>query len=715
MWGWILLVAPEARGQDAMGEVAVAVTNEEGEPLGDARVAVSHDGGETVVFTDASGRVTVSVPAGEATVRVERIGFAALECRVEVAGGARVPVELVVEDEAFELEEVIVTSTRSDRRLEDVPLRVEVIGREEVEEKLQMTPGDIAMLLNETAGLRVQPTAPSLGGASVRIQGLRGRYTLLLSDGLPLYGGQSGALGPLQIPPMDLGQVEVIKGVASALYGATALGGVVNLISRRPRPDERELLLNASSLGGGDAVLWWADDPEGPWGWSLLGGLHGQGKVDRSDDDWADLPGYTRGVVRSRFQWEDGATRSVRATVGAMMEDREGGTVSGGVTPAGTSFPEELETRRADAGVVARFVSPTGRILSFRGSGSLQAHDHLLGGIRERDRQATAFLETALSDTDGSHTWMLGAAFQSDLFRARDVDGFDYTHTVPSLFGQDEVELAPWLVVSASARLDHHNVYGTFLSPRLSGLLRPGDWSVRASVGGGYFAPTPLHDEVQAVGLTQLAPLPDGLEAERGRSASLDVGRGLGPWELNATLFASKVEDPVLALEREGGGLELVNGTEPMRTWGTDLLARYDAEHFFVTGTYVYTRATETVAGTRREVPLTPRHTAGVVGAWEDDDWGRIGGEVYFTGRQELEDDPYRDVSKRYVSVGFLVERRLGNGARIFFNAENVFDQRQTRWSPLMLPERAPDGRWITDVWAPLDGRAFNGGVILPL
>lgn len=716
LWASALAASPEARAQDATGEVAVAVADPEGNPLEDVRIVVVHGDGETGALTDASGRAVVSVAAGEVTVRVERIGFATRERTVEVPGGERVSVELVLEDEAFELEEIIVTSTRSDRRIEDVPIRVEVIGREEVEEKLQMTPGDIAMLLNETAGLRVQPTAPSLGGATVRIQGLRGRYTLILSDGLPLYGGQSGALGPLQIPPMDLGQVEVIKGVASALYGATALGGVVNLISRRPRPDERELLLNASSLGGGDAVLWLADDPEGPWGWSLLSGVHGQGKVDQADDGWADLPGYRRGVARARVQWEDGTSRSVRATVGAMMEDREGGTVSGGLTPAGTSFPEELETRRADAGVVARFVSSGGRILSFRGSGSFQDHDHRFGGIRERDRQGTVFLEAAVSDTDGAHTWMLGAAFQSDLFRARDVDGFDYTHTVPSLLAQDEVELAPWLVVSASARLDHHNVYGTFLSPRLSGLFRPGEWSVRASVGGGYFAPTPLHDEVQAVGLSQLAPLPEDLEAERGRSASLDVGRSFGPWELNATLFASDVEDPVLALVREEeGGLELVNGTEPMRTWGTDLLARYDAEPWFVTGTYVYTRATETVEGTRREVPLTPRHTAGIVGAWEDDDWGRVGGEIYFTGRQELEDDPYRDRSRRYYSVGFLAERRLDNGMRIFFNAENIFDARQTRWSPLVLPERAPDGRWITDVWAPLDGRAFNAGVILPL
>src|SRR5947208_1101509 len=90
------------------------------------------------------------------------------------------------------------------------------------------------MMLNEMGGLGVQATSPSLGAASVRVQGMRGRYTRFLSDGLPLFGTDVGGLGLLQIPPTDLAQVEVIKGVASALYGAGALGGVVDLISRRP-------------------------------------------------------------------------------------------------------------------------------------------------------------------------------------------------------------------------------------------------------------------------------------------------------------------------------------------------------------------------------------------------------------------------------------------------------------------------------------------------
>lgn len=89
-------------------------------------------------------------------------------------------------DEATEVEDIIVQATRSGRRIQDEPIRVEVIGREEIEEKLLMTPGNIAMLVNETGGVRVQVTSPALGAANIRMQGMSGRYTQLLADGLPL-------------------------------------------------------------------------------------------------------------------------------------------------------------------------------------------------------------------------------------------------------------------------------------------------------------------------------------------------------------------------------------------------------------------------------------------------------------------------------------------------------------------------------------------------
>ena len=700
--------ALEARQNAPAASVAVLVRTADG-PLEGAQISAGGVG----ALTDPTGRATLRLPPGAHRIRVERIGFRTSETDVTLRSTADTTLTIELEVEAIEAEEILVVSTRGERRIEDEPLRVEVIAREEVEEKLLMTPGDIAMMLNETAGLRVQPTSPALGGASVRIQGLRGRYTQILSDGLPLYGGQTGALGPLQIPPMDLGQVEVIKGVASALYGASALGGVVNLISRRP-PETSELegLLNQSTLGGTDAILWSSRALSERWGYTLLASGHRQSAVDVDEDGWADVPRFGRGVLRPRLFWSDGEGRSLFVTAGGMVEDREGGTVRSGTTPDGAPFIEGQDTRRFDAGAVARLLLAERLLLSLRGSGVMQRHEHRYGDALERDRHWTAFTEAALSGSSGRHTWVVGAALQQEDYAARELPEFDYRFTVPGIFAQDEYAPSEWLTLSVSARVDRHSEYGTFLNPRLSALLRPDDgWSVRGSVGTGYFAPTPWTEETEAIGLGLLFPVME-LEAERARSASVDVAHTRGPLELNATLFASRIQNAVQLRAIGDVRLGLVNAEEPVRTHGSELLARYHAGPLHVTATHVYVRSTETdpLGGARREVPLTPRHSAALVAAWEQEGQGRLGFELYYTGRQKLEENPYRDESVPYVSVGFLVERRLGP-VRAFLNAENVFDARQTRHERLVLPARAPDGRWITDVWAPLEGRSFNAGV----
>ncbi len=576
-----------------------------------------------------------------------------------------------------------------------------------------MTPGDISMMLNETSGLRVQTTSPSLGGANVRIQGLRGRYTQLLSDGLPLYGGQSGALSMLQIPPMDLAQVEVIKGVASALYGASALGGVVNLISRRPA-DDRDLLLNQTTRGGTDGILWASGELAERWGYTFLGSGHRQLMHDVNDDGWADLPGYQRAVMRPRLFWNDGAGRSLFFTVGGTVENREGGTLSGRTTPAGASYAEALDTRRLDAGLVGRMLIGGERLLSVRASAIGQRHDHRFGAVTEQDLHNTTFGEVALTGTDRGHTWVVGAALQQERYENRDVPRFDYTHTTPSLFVQNEVSLAEWATIAASGRLDVHSEYGAVFNPRLSVLLRPGgDWNARASLGTGYFAPTPFVEETEVIGLSPVRPL-ENLVLERARSASVDLGRHIGHVELNGTLFGSEVRDPLMLRRVGDGTVELFNASEPTRTWGTDLLARFHEEPFHVTATYTYTRSTELEpeGGARRAVPLTPRHAAGLVGMWEKEGASRVGVEFYYVGRQDLDENPYRTESRPHLIVGFLAEQRFGP-ARIFLNAENLTDARQTRWDALLLPARAPEGRWTTDVWAPLEGRTFNAGLRL--
>ena len=152
------------------------------------------------------------------------------------------------------IDEIVVTSTRSRRSFEEQPTRVEVLGSEEINEKSNMKPGDIRMLLNESTGIHVQQTSATSFNSSIRIQGLDGKYTQLLRDGMPLYGGFSGGLSLLQIAPLDLQQVEVIKGANSTLYGGGAIAGLVNLITKTPGTEpEQSFLLNATSADGIDA------------------------------------------------------------------------------------------------------------------------------------------------------------------------------------------------------------------------------------------------------------------------------------------------------------------------------------------------------------------------------------------------------------------------------------------------------------------------------
>jgi len=224
----LFLLSHAVGAQSVTGTLVLEVRSDSGP----ARLVEVQAGGRTTQ-TDEHGNATLEVPAGVVDVELRRIGFVSKTVRASVTAGQTTQLRIELTEESVAEEEIVVTATRANTRIEDEPLRVEVVDQEEVDEKAVMTPGDIAMLLNETSGLRVQVTSPSLGAANVRIQGLRGRYTQLLADGLPLYG-QTGSIGILQIPPLDLGQVEVIKGVASALYGAGAMGGVINLLSRRP-------------------------------------------------------------------------------------------------------------------------------------------------------------------------------------------------------------------------------------------------------------------------------------------------------------------------------------------------------------------------------------------------------------------------------------------------------------------------------------------------
>jgi iron complex outermembrane receptor protein len=396
-----------------------------------------------------------------------------------------------------------------------------------------------------------------------------------------------------------------------------------------------------------------------------------------------------------------------------MGEARRGGTTPGRQAPDGHAFAENLDTTRVDGGAVWRMTTAGGRVLAVRGSATAQRHTQTFGVVVEADDHQTLFGEVSVAGTAGRHTWVAGGALQSDRFRSRQVPRFEYTHIVPGVFAQDELRATRRLTLSGSVRVDAHSEVGAFVSPRISALVRPaGAWTLRLSTGRGYFAPTPFTEETEATGLTRVAPL-GSLRAERADNASADVTWARIPLEVTATMFYSRIED-ALAVHETGRAefpVGVLNVEGPTITRGTELIARFHREGFDVIATHMYLWSTEPAPDGpgRREVPLNPRHGA-TFDLLKQIGPARIGFEVFYTGRQALDENPFRRWGFPHVLYGGLIDWAVG-ASRVYVNVENLGDVRQTREHPLVKPARGVDGRWTVDAWAPLEGRTLNAGV----
>ncbi len=181
------------------------------------------------------------------------------------------------------------------------------------------------MILNESTGIKVQQTSATSYTQSVRIQGLDGRYTQILKDGFPAFGGFSGSLSLLDIPPLDLKQVEIIKGASSTFYGAGAIAGVVNFISKEPEDKPvTSMIFNQTSALGTDFSIFNSRKFE-RFGYTFLGSANYQNEYDVDDDDFTELPLTKSFNLNPRlFFYPDEKTRLVIGN-STTRQNRQGG------------------------------------------------------------------------------------------------------------------------------------------------------------------------------------------------------------------------------------------------------------------------------------------------------------------------------------------------------------------------------------------------------
>jgi iron complex outermembrane receptor protein/outer membrane receptor for ferrienterochelin and colicins len=245
---------------------------------------------KTGYSTDSTGAIWISFPSnGNYVLVTSAVGFEEKTTRVTIPRSSdTLEIELKISEE--EMEEVVVQSTRISRTIANEPTRVETIELEEIDEKSNMRPANVAMILHESTGIQVQQTSATSGNSSIRIQGLDGRYTQLLKDGFANFGNFSSGLSVLEIPPLDLKQVEIIKGPASPLFGGGAIAGVVNFISRTPKAKpEYNFIINHSNIGQTN-IGGFASGRGKKIGYTMLALYNRQKEYDVDDDEFTEVP-----------------------------------------------------------------------------------------------------------------------------------------------------------------------------------------------------------------------------------------------------------------------------------------------------------------------------------------------------------------------------------------------------------------------------------------
>lgn len=714
----IILAAHSVFAQTGNTTKLIVKDKETGKPIAEATVTMKD--AEIVTVTDANGRVEVkNIPDGEQVIEIFSAGYetAELKLRFPLTDATERTILLTLNNEVGE---VTITSTRTGRAIEAEPTRVEAIDEEEIDEKINMRPGSVSMVLHESTGIQVQQTSATSNSRSVRIQGLDGRYTQILKDGFPAYGGFSGSLSILEIPPLDLKQVEVIKGPSATLFGGDAIAGVVNFVTKDPNETPvMTIILNQTSAIGTDFSVFKSRKYK-RFGYTLLGSTNYQKEYDVDDDEFTELPNTKSFGVTPKLLFYLGDKTTLTIGNSFSHQTRKGGDVfalRGQPSAMHTYFEQNRSLRN---------VSTFNLNHEFAGGSRLFAKQSFAFFNRELSTpnyafdggQFNSYTDVSILKSIGKHALVVGASVVHDRFRER-TPGValqrNETRTYGGFFVQDTVDLTNKFSLEAGFRLDHAKDYGTFALPRVSVLYKFTDrLTTRIGYGLGYKTPTMFTEDAETLLFRNVAPVGNALKAERSQGGTFDINyRGdVGEqftYSINQMFFYTAITDPIILRPDAMNVYRFSNAASSVISKGIETNARfgYGVAKLFVGYTFTDAKAGY-LAGTRR-LTLLPKHKVNSSLVFEKHESYKFGAEFYFAGQQTLED---RSLTRTIGEFGLFAEKTFGK-VSLFINGENLTDVRQGRYGLVVIPPNI--NPTFAEIYTHLEGRIFNGGVKIRL
>ena len=659
---------------------------------------------------DQDGKIEIkNIPGGKQIIVFSYIGYEKLELLYKFPlADSLLGKTILLKSKSSELGGVIVTSTRINSRIEDIPIRVEVIGSQEVSEEVNIKPTNISKLLLESPSIQAQQTSAVNGNVSIRLQGLDGKYTQILKDGFPLYGGFAQGLSIVQIPPLDLKQVEIIKGSSSSLYGSDAIAGIINLISKQPK-EKRELtfLVNQTSLLGTD-VNGYFSQRRHKSGFSLQTANNSQKAQDVNKDGFSDIPASQTFTVAPTFYYYIDSTTTLRFGLNGTIDTRKGGDMYVLRNQSGTLhkyFEENISNRLSSQ---LKFDKQFKKDKSLTIKNSISYFNRSINHVASsfKGTQKSSFTEAAFSFKTAKHQFVTGINFITEIFSEDPTRSHlkrDYSYNTSGFFLQDDWKPTRKLAVQTGIRADIQNQFGYFVLPRLAVMYKfSNNFYVRAGSGFGYQVPGIFSTASDLTDINDIQPLAPGVKAEKSIGWNLDFNykTSLGDdasITFNQSFFATQIKYP-LVLDT----FQFVNKRKPVSTTGFESNVRYQLDEFQVFMAYSFVDARRQYDDSQSFVPLTPKHKVNIDVIYEDEENYSVAIEGFYISSM------FRDLdskTREYFTFGLIAQKHFKYLSMII-NCENIFDTRQTRFENIIIPPvESPAFR---QVYAPLDGRSFN-------
>lgn len=625
------------------------------------------------------------------------------------------PIEIRMNPEN-DLEEVIISTTRTNSRIEDLPVKIEVLGTEELNEEVSLVPGGMGSLLGDLSIITIQRTGAISGNDAVRMQGLAPGYTQILQDGLPLYGGFSGSLGVLSIPPLDLRQVEIVKGSSSTLYGGGAIGGLVNFLSKKPeKSPQNTVLLNVTSLGESNFNAFSSKKTAESNGFTLLVAGTSKPARDINSDGFAEIARSRQWLIHPHFFWGTGNKTSGDFGLVASQNSLTGGdftAIQDGAPSMSHPFFQKDNSRRLTInGQVASQISPSA-LWTLRGAGSFFQRGGSYSNLAFEGRQLNSYLETNVVLKKATNIWVTGANFTGEQFQLHNARpavpfGNSGTYTFGVFFQNDHRFSENWALQSG-LRFDNNRRYGTFVLPRASLLFKPSaNLAARLGYGRGYKAPD-LFSTVEPVYFPKLQPLDAAIRADLANSLNADLNYhkllfDAVSVQLNQAFYLVKLAHPFDISTDSAGHILLQNIAGYGRVLGTDSYVQLKYRELELYIGYNHTLSERLLSnGTSLNEPFNPKDKVAFTAAWAIPEKWRFGVETAFIGNQ------HADGNRKVPSYWFwaaMIARQFHWGT-IVLNCENIGDARQSRHEPLVTG--GFNNPVFLPVWGAIEGRVIN-------